>query len=137
MSNGEKKLVVVDTQRLTQEGFTNSGQTQFVKTVEDFSEELLARTTRLADLDKHIDKDREATHEHVRTATGRLAGPLTRKGRSNWAIAGQVLEYACAGAVGAGASNLDSKLGIVTFGLGLFVGTVLIVSRIMRERDGA
>lgn len=127
--------VEVSEEQLRYVGFTNSGAPQFIRTVKDYAWILYQRAIRFGELDKARNFPLEITHEHVRNAARVIANSFGKPARPWWVVPTQVFEYVVIGFVGAGASNLHSRLGVATFGFGLFIAGILMLARLTKGRS--
>jgi len=128
----KKPEIKISNEELGIAGFTNSGVPRFNETVKGYSGLLFERAIHFGDVDKAPNLPREITHDHVRAAAYSIANSYGKPTTSKWSTVGQIGEYVAIAVVGAGGSNLDNQYGVLAFGVGLLIATVLIVTRLTK-----
>jgi hypothetical protein len=108
-------------------GFTSGATSTLNEIVRRYVGDLVTRARGYANTERQPGIPVEVTQGHVKTAERSLAGHPLR--RSGWSLLLQVGEYAAAGFVGAGASNLSRTAGIVTFAVALVLGGTFLAVR--------
>ena len=98
-------------------GFTESGQTRYKQTVNEYSDILFSKSVAFGDADKADDAAREVTHDHVKAAAHQIAESFSRGDKPVFAVWCQVGEYISAAIAGLGAGKLDQSWGIAVFGI--------------------
>lgn len=129
------RLVNIEASAIEDEGFTPSGSNKYTETVEDYAQELLRRASSLAEANKAQGMQREITHDHVRASAHQMVSSFGKPSRSKWLIVAQVGEYVAAAAAGAGAGHLDTSWGILSLVLGVAIGVILIVVRLVSGKE--
>jgi hypothetical protein len=113
-------------------GFTPSGLRHYESAVNDYAHELKDRSVAYAEAEKAPGLARETTYEHVRSAARHISAS-THSNQTTPTIICRIGEYICAAVAGAGAGHLDKQLGILSFGVGLTLGVVLLLIRTRRS----
>lgn len=115
--------------------YTQTGIQRYKQTIEKYGEQLFKIATLLGEKDKRDGFDREITEQHVRNAAIEMNKSLTKTEKPMWIVFCQIGEYLCTAGVGVGGSNLETKWGICTFGLGLTIGIALFITRMTKTKQ--
>jgi len=119
-------------QQLEEAGFTESGRSRYLKTVQDYSDEVFNRSVKYGELDKDQSSNLEVTHEHVRESAHSIARSYGKERPTGWAVFGQIGEYVFTAVAGIGGGNLSTSWGTPVFGLSLALAVILIAVRLSK-----
>ncbi|MBX9809491.1 hypothetical protein K2X92_03835 [Candidatus Gracilibacteria bacterium] len=122
--------ILVKKDCLGQDGFTNSGEKQFIKTIEDFTSQLFTKSVFYADSVKDVNSTREVTHEQVKQASEIITRSFNKNQKTKLQIIGQISEYILTGIAGIGGGNLDKQWGILALVISMALAVILISYRL-------
>ena len=108
-------------------GFTNSGTSQYQKTVIEYGETLLHKSVSYAEVDKPLSGPIEVTHEHVRRAAHSIANSYGKPVKPKWLLSVQVGQYIFAAGCGFCGGFLSQTMGLIGFVSCFVIGGVLFV----------
>lgn len=116
-------------------GFTQPGADHYKYTVNDFANLLLQRADIIGQGARASNSPLEITRETVTTAAHYVFGNHPKSARPRWLLPARIAEFVCAAIVGAGSSNLNTNWGILAFGFGLAVATLLFVFQLVKAKE--
>lgn len=112
---------------LQSSGFTNSGITQYQKTLVEYNEILLHKSISYAEVDKPSNGTIEVTHEHVRRAAHSIANSYGKPVKPKWLLPVQVGQYIFAAGCGFCGGFLNQTAGLIGFVCCFIIGGILFV----------
>lgn len=122
--------IEIKKERLIQSEFTNSGVRKYTSAILQYSRELFATALLIADNEKAEGYNREISERTISSAINQMEDNKIRLRNPQLLVVTQIFEYVFTLVAGAGASNLDSKIGVLAFGFGLSIAIVLFIFRI-------
>lgn len=126
-------LVSIDTEKLTDLGFIESGRKKYIETVSEYGRELAERSAKVAEANRAKGMPIEIADEHVRQTTFKMFAYFREK-QPRGHLMGVVGEYLAAAGIGIGGGNLPELWAVTTLCLSAVVGGVLLSWRTGRER---
>jgi len=111
---------------LDKAGFTNSGNTRYKKTVNDYNDLLFEKSVNFGEIDKAPNSPREVTHEHVKAAAHSIAKSYGKPKKPNWYPFAKIGQYICAALLGLTSGKLPETWALIMFMLSFSIGGILL-----------
>lgn len=129
MPNHDDDIVDVVVNLRDGHNFTVSGANHIRDSVISYANELAQRSIKVGDASRANDAPLEITHEIVTRAAHQIFGTGIPQRKPKWYIAGNIVEYVCAGFIGWGASNYHTTSGQIAFFICIIIGAISIFAR--------
>ncbi len=126
--------VKVSETELDSSGFTATGKSRFLETVNDYTKLLFDKSIHHGDLQKDSSMAREVTHNNVKTSAYSIANSFGVPQRPTWSIWTQGLEYIFTLIAGGGVGNIDKPEGIIAFVGGAAIALLLFILRMTKAK---